>query len=451
MTQSRPGRNAPRLGTVGLALLSLLMVFLPSVSAHAEAGPPPPPTGPQGYLVASVEGVSADAVTSVYENVGASWNFVKVDGVEYVMTLPPGIYTAEFTDTQTGVTRWYGGGTDASTATTFTISEESFTRISDNFPGPPPIPGGYVTMSGTPRVGLPMTAVTGWDPDPSVTVTYAWKSTIGAVLGTTNTFTAADPFPVTLEATGHKSGYADTTVKKSIAIFNANELVITLQVDPVTGKSGQFGFSNNQGVEAPVEVKLNGATYASITVPAGMPGAEGTASVPFSNLAPGDFISAGLSSYAVPLSWRPTIAQTEAAAGSALPVTGVGFAPGTQVVLTLHSTPISLGTLSVGADGTLSGEVVIPAGVTAGNHTVAFSVDGVMRGQAPLTVTVPAVATPTATVPAAAAPTGTASDGKLLAATGPDVGALGSIGGILLFGGFISILIGSRRRAKSRV
>mgnify|MGYP000861212074 CR=1 FL=1 len=133
--------------------------------------------------------------------------------------------------------------------------------------------------------------------------------------------------------------------------------------------------------------------------------------------------------YTKPLLWRPTIAQTEAAAGAALPITGEGFAPGSEVVLTLHSTPIALGTLVVGADGTLSGEVVIPAGVAPGSHTLAFSVGGVMRGQAPITVT--------------------AAAGTALAATGIDAGAIAGIAGLLLLAG-LTALAGSRRRRASR-
>lgn len=443
MPQNDPPHTSGLVRRVAIAILAVFLVLAPAVAAHAEAGPPPPVSGPQGYLVATLQGVSADAEIWVYEKVGSSWNFVKVDRAEFVVTLPPGTYTAQFKDVQTAVSRWYGGGTDASTATPFTISEESFTRISETFPGPPPIPGGYVAVSGTPRAGLPVTAVTGWDSDPSVTVTYAWKSLLGDLLATTGTFTAADPGMIKLEATGHKSGYSDTTVfmNPPLAISSLNTLVITLHVDPATGTSGQFTFSNDQEVEAPVEVKLNGATYATITVPAGTPGLEGTASVPFSDLAPGDSISAwptplsAQTTYTMPLWWRLTIAQSEAAAGAALPVTGEGFAPGTQVNISLHSTPITLGTLLVGADGKLAGQVVIPAGVPAGSHTLAFSVGGVMRGQAPLTITAGTVAV---------------SHGPELAATGVDLGGIGGIAGVLLLGGVIAIAIGFRPRRSSR-
>ena len=255
------------------------------------------------------------------------------------------------------------------------------------------------------------------------------------MLATTSTFTPADPDLVVIEATGHKAGYADTTVKsKPLSILSPGTLAITLEVDPGTGASGQFAFSNDQDAAAPVEVKLNGVTYASISVPAGTPEDEGTATVPFSDLAPGDMISAwpnlffATVTYTKPLSWRPTIAQTEAAADAALPITGEGFAPGSEVVLT-HSTPIALGTLVVGADGTLSGEVVIPAGVAPGSHTLAFSVRGVMRGQAPITVT--------------------AAAGTALAATGIDAGAIAGIAGLLLLAG-LTALAGSRRRRASR-
>jgi hypothetical protein len=127
-----------------------------------------------------------------------------------------------------------------------------------------------------------------WDSDPDVSVTYSWKSLFGGVLATTSTFTPADPDLVVIEATGHKAGYADTTVKsKPLSILSPGTLAITLEVDPGTGASGQFAFSNDQDAAAPVEVKLNGVTYASISVPAGTPEDEGTATVPFSDLTRG--------------------------------------------------------------------------------------------------------------------------------------------------------------------
>jgi hypothetical protein len=50
-----------------------------------------------------------------------------------------------------------------------------------------------------------------------------------------------------------------------------------------------------------------------------------------------------------------------------------GLAPDSQVGSFLYSTPVSLGTLTVGADGMANGRITIPASVPPGNHTLQFT------------------------------------------------------------------------------
>jgi len=47
--------------------------------------------------------------------------------------------------------------------------------------------------------------------------------------------------------------------------------------------------------------------------------------------------------------------------------------PATTVDLELHSTPVSLGSATVGDDGTFSKSVTIPAGFESGAHTIQVS------------------------------------------------------------------------------
>ena len=65
-----------------------------------------------------------------------------------------------------------------------------------------------------------------------------------------------------------------------------------------------------------------------------------------------------------------SIGQGTVRPGASLVTSGRGFKPGTSVQLILHSTPTSLGTATVAADGTFSTTVVIPSTVTAGAHHV---------------------------------------------------------------------------------
>ncbi len=63
--------------------------------------------------------------------------------------------------------------------------------------------------------------------------------------------------------------------------------------------------------------------------------------------------------------------------GGQIPLTGGGFAPGTQVVVRIKSTPHTLGTLTSGRDGGVSGVARLPATLTAGDHEV------ILLGNAP--------------------------------------------------------------------
>ncbi|ROS65324.1 PAP2 superfamily protein [Curtobacterium sp. PhB172] len=83
------------------------------------------------------------------------------------------------------------------------------------------------------------------------------------------------------------------------------------------------------------------------------------------------------------------------AAGSKLALAGTGFTAGTTLSVVLHSDPVTVGTLTVAADGTVAGTVTIPAGTATGAHTVdlvASTGDSVLAAPLAITVT-PAAAT----------------------------------------------------------
>lgn len=56
--------------------------------------------------------------------------------------------------------------------------------------------------------------------------------------------------------------------------------------------------------------------------------------------------------------------------GRPIVITGTGAKPFTTVTVQLFSTPQVLGSFPVAADGTFSGEVIVPAGTPAGNHSL---------------------------------------------------------------------------------
>ena len=109
-----------------------------------------------------------------------------------------------------------------------------------------------------------------------------------------------------------------------------------------------------------------------------------------------------------------------------------GFQPFEKVTLTMHSTPVTLGTFTADANGVVTVEFTVPDGAAAGTHTLVLSGDAGTYFQEAITVA------------AGTAVTEAGSNG--LAYTGADVAvplALG--GGLLALGG--GALLVSRRRA----
>jgi LPXTG-motif cell wall-anchored protein len=59
--------------------------------------------------------------------------------------------------------------------------------------------------------------------------------------------------------------------------------------------------------------------------------------------------------------------------GQTVTVDGTGFEPGEAVTVTLHSTTVVLGTVTAGADGSVSYVLTVPASLEAGAHTVVLA------------------------------------------------------------------------------
>ena len=149
---------------------------------------------------------------------------------------------------------------------------------------------------------------------------------------------------------------------------------------------------------------------------------------------------------------QPTLhlGATDVSWGSRLDVSGHGFAPGTDVVVTLHSDPVVLGELPAGADGRFDLAATIPE-VDPGAHEI--TAEGVDAYGAPLSMAVDlnvaGGATPTTPAapgdPSATDAAGAADD--TLPQTGTDPISLLLVGiGLLVVGGGLTL---SRRRTLS--
>ncbi|QTX05598.1 ExeM/NucH family extracellular endonuclease [Agromyces archimandritae] len=132
--------------------------------------------------------------------------------------------------------------------------------------------------------------------------------------------------------------------------------------------------------------------------------------------------------------------------GEPITISGAGFAPGTEVGVELHSTPVALGTATAAADGTLSLTATVPLDVAAGTHTVYAFVDGIAVASA--TLVVEALAPVDPTDPAGPAGPGTAGTGSGagLASTGVELGWAAFVA--LLALGFGTAFAARRRPAR---
>jgi glycine rich protein/fibronectin type III domain protein/Ig-like domain-containing protein/immunoglobulin I-set domain protein len=122
------------------------------------------------------------------------------------------------------------------------------------------------------------------------------------------------------------------------------------------------------------------------------------------------------------------------AAGARITLRLSYFRPDSKYALTLHSTPVALGSVTTDADGSATRLVTVPAGLAAGEHTVVVSNSA---GTAVLSYA----------FTIAAAPSGPASTGSAgsLANTGADVSSLIVLAALLLLIG-VELTLGCRRR-----
>jgi hypothetical protein len=136
----------------------------------------------------------------------------------------------------------------------------------------------------------------------------------------------------------------------------------------------------------------------------------------------------------VPTAPTITLSVSRVTAGAPVSLHAAGFAPGEIVDISLHSTPISLGTLTADAEGEVDGMVMIPADVEPGAHTL------LLVGRTSGT----RVSAPLEVLGVTAAP----GDPRAIPATGSASGGLAAVGSSLVLAG-LALVGGGRRRARA--
>jgi hypothetical protein len=124
-----------------------------------------------------------------------------------------------------------------------------------------------------------------------------------------------------------------------------------------------------------------------------------------------------------PRTAKLTISEASVPAGGSLVISGSGFEPDAVVTLTLHSTPVDLGTATANGDGSFVATVTIPSSTARGAHTVEASTKDGTTVSVALTVTAK----------------GTVAAGGSVSASADDLADTGSTGVLGL--GLLALLI----------
>lgn len=307
-----------------------------------------------------------------------------------------------------------------------------------------PVAAGTLTtttpvVSGTPRVGEPLTATTEpWGPAP-VELSYQWLVDGEPIDGATATSFAPDAAQlggsVAVTVTGVKAGY-ETASETSEPTAPVAEGVLSVS-DPVVSGEPRVGRELRVDVSAwgplPLDLEyqwladgepIDGATADRFTPDAALVGVE--LSVRVSATKPG---YAPAERIVVIGEVPPSIAVStpRAQRGEEIVVTGEYYIPGEEVLLELHSSPIVLTTVTADEEGEFRATVTVPAEAELGaHHVVGTGQTSGLVASAPLVIYDPAVAPPTG-----GGSDGGGSDGTAGTGSGGAGGNLSSSGGEL--------------------
>lgn len=134
-----------------------------------------------------------------------------------------------------------------------------------------------------------------------------------------------------------------------------------------------------------------------------------------------------------------SVSPTVLTIGQAFNLTSNGWKPGSNVTVTLNSTPVTLGTLVADQTGNVTGSFAVPTGFALGAHTVQLDGTGSSGSAQTLSAGVTVIASNVVAVP----PVTTAVTGAL-PTTGSDPRRLVGMGALLLGAGAAALVV--RRR-----
>lgn len=99
-----------------------------------------------------------------------------------------------------------------------------------------------------------------------------------------------------------------------------------------------------------------------------------------------DDIIVGGQSKGVAITPCALLSQTVSADGRTVTVSGSQYAPASTVTVSITSTPLTLGTVTVASNGTFSKSFTVPCTVEAGAHTITATAGSGLRASTPVTL-----------------------------------------------------------------
>ena len=267
---------------------------------------------------------------------------------------------------------------------------------------------------------------------------------MGMVTVTVTAPTSTTPTPSIPDSTvALQAGDASTTGGAArLADGTDSSTITTTIVDtdghPVTGLASQLTATSDP----------TGATFSSFT-----DNGDGTYTLHVTSDTPGNYqVSVALNGQAIgepiPVNFiAADITQPTVQTGATESATGLGFQPDEQVSVTVHSTPLALGTFTAKPDGTVPVTFTVPADFETGTHTVQFT--GAQSGTVNVDFQVVAAETTPAPTPTpTGTPTPTAQPGQNAPAGGAPVsgGAPAGAALALLVAGLGAVLIVRTRK-----
>ncbi len=313
-------------------------------------------------------------------------------------------------------------GTTTSTAAATTTSTAVATTTSTAAPTTTSTAAPTTTSTAAPTTTSTMAPTTTSTAAPTTTSTMAPTTT--STMAPTTTSTAAPTTTSTAAPTTTTSTAAPTTTSTAAPTTTSTAAPTTTSTAaPTTTSTAAASTSTTAGVTTTTTAGATTTTTAGATT---------------TTTAGATTTTTAMSSTAI------AVTPSTVAPGANIAVTSAGWQAGSDVIVTLHSTPVTLGTLVADSSGRVSGSFAVPAGTALGDHVVQLdgnSVSGSIQTLTAAITVVSASATTTTTSPAAvAATTGT------LPVTGSDTGTLLTMAALLVGVGAGILLLGRRRQ-----